>query len=427
MNNLTWDGCDVIQLAQKYGTPLYVLSENMIRKKCRIIKKDYLEKYNNTKAVYASKAFLTLAMCKLINKEGLGLDVVSGGELYTAIKARFPVHMIEFNGNNKSYEELEMAIDYQIGRIIVDNDHELDLIETICKEKNKTIPILFRIVPETETATHDYISTGHKSSKFGINLDPNIIFKTIQKAVDSPYVVFKGIHFHVGSQLHVNSSHINAIYKTLHLILDIKNKMNISVEELNIGGGFGIKYTEDDDVKPLSYFIDPAVEIIGNYCSNHNLTRPQIIIEPGRWIVGEAGITLYEIGSIKTNGTKKFVSINGGMSDNIRPSLYQAKYSADIANKIDQTKDDLVSISGKFCESSDILIKNILLPKAESGDILAVYSTGAYTYSMANNYNRQNIPSVVLVDKGNSHIIVKRQTYEDQIRNELIPNHLEDK
>lgn len=423
--NLLWGQCDTIKLSEKYGTPLYVLSEDMIRKKCDVIQDQFLRKYPNTKAVYASKAFLTTAMCKIIKQAGLGLDVVSGGELFTAIEAGFPMEKVEFNGNNKSMAELELAIDHRIGRIIVDNSYELACIEEICKEKNSVMDILFRIVPESNTDTHEYISTGHKSSKFGINLLPELIFKVIQQAVDSPYVNFKGIHFHIGSQLHDNKSLLNAIHKTLHLIQDL-NQQAILVEELNIGGGFGIHYTDHDQVKPITYFIDPAMALISSYCQEHGIKQPTVIIEPGRWIVGEAGITLYTIGAIKRNGETSYISIDGGMSDNIRPSLYQAKYSADICNKMDQSKSELVTVSGKFCESSDLLIKDIYLPKASPGDILAVYSTGAYTYTMACNYNKQPIPAVVLVSKGQDYLMVKRQTYKDLIRNELIPVHLEE-
>jgi diaminopimelate decarboxylase len=423
--NLLWGQCDTVKLSEKYGTPLYVLSENVIREKCQIIRRDFLEKYSNTKVVYASKAFLTTAMCKIIQQEGLGLDVVSGGELYTAIKADFPMEKVEFNGNNKSISELELAIENHIGRIIIDNVYELECIEEICKSKNTVMDILFRIVPESNTETHEYISTGHKSSKFGINLLPNVIFKVIEQSVDSPYVNFKGIHFHIGSQLHDNKSLLNAIHKTLHLIKDLKEK-DILVEELNIGGGFGIHYTDYDQVKPLNFFLKPSMALISKYCKEKNLKEPTIIIEPGRWIVGEAGITLYTIGGIKRNGETSYISIDGGMSDNIRPALYQAKYSADICNKMDESKTELVTVAGKFCESSDLLIKNIYLPKASPGDLLAVYSTGAYTYSMACNYNKQPIPSVVLVCDGQDYLMVKRQTYSDLIRNEIIPKHLEE-
>ncbi len=422
--NLYWDQCDTVQLAKKYGTPLYVLSESKIRARCQTIHRDFLKKYFDTKAVYASKAFLTTAMCKLIAQEGLGLDVVSGGELYTAIQAGFPLASVEFNGNNKTLEELEMAIDNQIGRIIVDNYHELDTIERLCKEKGKHIEILFRIVPETDTDTHRYISTGHKTSKFGISMSSNGIFAAVKQASNSSYITFKGLHFHVGSQLHTYYSHLNAIHKALHLIADF-HQQDIVVEELNIGGGFGICYTKEDRVKPLSYFVEPLVKAINDFCQEHTLTRPTITIEPGRWIIGEAGITLYTIGAVKTNGSTTYYSVDGGMGDNIRPALYQAQYVADVANRLSEEKTECVTLSGKYCESSDLLIQNIHLPKAYPGDVIAVYSTGAYSYSMASNYNRHPLPSVVLACKGQAFEIVKRQTYWDLLRNDCVPKHLE--
>ncbi len=425
MYNFNLDGCDAIELANKYGTPLYVLSESQIRNRCQIIQSDFLQEYSNTKAVYASKAFMALAMCKIIASEGLGLDVVSGGELYTALQAGFPVEMIEFNGNNKSYDELELAIENDIGRIIVDNQYELDMIHDISRIKNKKPKILFRIVPEIETDTHDYISTGHKASKFGVSLE-GAFFNILEKAMSLDTVEVRGIHFHIGSQLLDNNSHINATKKTLHLIEDIYVKYNFVIKELNIGGGFGIQYLSTDLVKPFDYFIKPVMALIEDYCYEKDLFRPQIIIEPGRWIVGEAGITLYTIGSIKQNGDTKYAAIDGGMSDNIRPSLYQAKYHAVIVNKIDEESCEKVTISGKFCESSDILIKDITLPIIESGDILAVFSTGAYNYSMANNYNKILIPPVVLISNGQDYLIVKGQTYDSLIVNDIIPSHLEE-
>lgn len=425
MKNLIFDGCDTSELAKKYGTPLYLISETMIRERCQTIKKDFLNKYPNTKAVYASKAFLPLAMCKIIASEHIGLDVVSGGELFTALEANVDPKKIEFNGNNKSYEELEMAITSGVGRLIVDNLFELEMIEKIAKLHSLHPHILFRIVPETDTDTHDYISTGHKSSKFGVALENNYFFSVFEKALHSKHVTVKGIHFHIGSQLHTNKSHLNAVKKTLHLVEDLYKKYDYLVDELNVGGGFGIKYTEDDPVKSFAYFMDPIMALIDDFFKERNLKRPGVIIEPGRWIVGEAGITLYTIGAIKTNGHIKYAAIDGGMSDNIRPSLYQAKYACSVANKIDQPLKEKYTISGKFCESSDILIKDVNLPSLESNDLLAVYSTGAYTYSMASNYNKILIPAVVLVNKGQSYTIVKRQSYKDLLRFDLIPKHLE--
>lgn len=421
-NTLYFDGCNTIELAKKYGTPLYVMSETAIVEKCSEIRETFLNRYERTRAAYASKAFLTLTMCKIIEREGLCMDVVSGGELYTAMKAKFPAEKIEFNGNNKSVEELELAIDYNIGRIIVDGLDELSLIEEICKEKNKKVNILYRITPGVKSDSHDYIVTGKKDSKFGIPLDDEVIFPAVEQAINSPYVNFMGFHFHVGSQLHNNESHLKALDTALKLIKDTIEKYDFVTPELNIGGGFGIKYTEQDDKKPYAYFLDPMMEKIEKFSKDLNITRPEIVIEPGRSIVGEAGITLYTVGAIKDiKGIRKYVSVDGGMTDNIRPALYQAKYEGIVANKAEEPRTDLVTISGKCCESGDILIKDAHVAEPKRGDVFAVLSTGAYNYAMASNYNKNPIPAVVLVKDGKSEVIVKRQSYDHMIENEIIP------
>ncbi len=424
-NALYFDGCNTVELAKEYGTPLYVMSETSIVEKCTEIRETFLNRYERTRAAYAAKAFLTLSMCKIIEREGLCLDVVSGGELFTAMKANFPAEKIEFNGNNKSIEELELAIDYNIGRIIVDGLDELSLIEEICKEKGKKPNILYRITPGVKSDSHDYIVTGKKDSKFGIPLDDEVIFPAVQQAINSSYVNFLGFHFHVGSQLHDNKSHIQALDTALKLIKDTIEKYDYVTPELNIGGGFGIKYTDEDNRQPFAYFLDPMMERIEQFSKDLNITRPEIVIEPGRSIVGEAGITLYSVGTIKDiKGIRKYVSVDGGMTDNIRPALYQAKYKGMVANKAGDPKTDLVTISGKCCESGDILIKDAHVAEPERGDIFAILSTGAYNYSMASNYNKNPIPPVVLVKEGKSEVIVKRQTFEQMIGNELIPESL---
>ncbi len=424
-NTLYFDGCNTVELAEKYGTPLYVMSETAIVEKCREIRKTFLSNYERTRAAYAAKAFLTLSMCKIIEREGLCMDVVSGGELYIAIKAGFPAEKIELNGNNKSVEELELAIDYGIGRIIVDGLDELKLIEEICREKGKKANILYRITPGVKSDSHDYIVTGKKDSKFGIPLDDEVIFPAVEQAVNSEYVNFMGFHFHVGSQLHNNDSHLKALETALKLIKDTKDRYNYVTPELNIGGGFGIRYTDADDKKPYSYFLDPMMERIEEFSREINITRPEVVIEPGRSIVGEAGITLYTVGTIKDiKGIRKYVSVDGGMTDNIRPALYQAVYEGVIANKADEPKNELVTICGKCCESGDVLIRDAKTAEPERGDIFAIFSTGAYNYTMASNYNKNPLPATVLVKDGKSEIIVKRQDYEHMTANEVIPEYL---
>lgn len=417
---LYYDGCNTVDLAKEYGTPLYVMSESQILEKCKEIKESFLDKYERTRAAYAAKAFLTVSMCKIIEKAGLCIDVVSGGELYTAIKANFPAENIEFNGNNKTLEEIQLAIDYNIGRIIIDGLDELELIEDVCKEKGKKVNVLYRITPGVKSDSHDYIVTGKKDSKFGIPLDDEIIYPAIERAIKSEYVRFMGFHFHVGSQLHNNDSHLKALDTSLKLIKDTKERYGYVTPEINVGGGYGIRYTDADNVKPYSYFLDPMMDKIEKFSKELGITRPEVVIEPGRSIVGEAGITLYTVGTIKDiPGIRKYVSVDGGMTDNIRPALYQAKYEGIVANKADTPKTDMVTICGKCCESGDILIKDAKVAPMERGDILAMFSTGAYGYTMASNYNKIPLPAIVLVKEGKSKIMVKRQSYEDMIRNEI--------
>lgn len=423
--NYSFSGYDTVELANKYGTPLYLMSEEIIRDRCKEIKKDFLDKYEGTRAAYASKAFLTLAMCKIIESEGLGLDVVSGGELYTAIKAEFPMRDIMFHGNNKSYDELEMAVENAVGRIVVDNLEEIEIIEDICNQKDKQIKILIRIAPGVEGKTHKYISTGQKDSKFGIPLEEKIINMAVKNSMDSKHIELMGFHFHIGSNLFDNESYVEAIDHVMDIYKDLNDKFGFVGKEINTGGGFGIYYTEDDDVKPLKFFTDTIMETIEKTCKIRNLEIPIVIIEPGRWIVGEAGMTLYTIGTVKKiKDVRTYVSVDGGLPDNPRPALYGAKYEAIVANKCDIERDQIVTIAGKCCETGDILIWDLKVPEVERGDILAVKSTGAYNYSMASNYNKIGKPAVVLLSKEGDNIIVKRETYEDLVKNEIVPSYL---
>lgn len=424
-NHLFWDGCDTVELAQKYGTPLYVFSQSMIVEECQQLQKSFIQKYENVRVAYASKAFNTMAMIQLIEKEGLCLDVVSGGELYTAIQANYPAEKIEFNGNNKSMEELTMAIDYGVGRIIVDSPQELQWITSICREKKTTAKILFRITPEVEVATHDFISTGQKDSKFGIPLEETILLALIEQAIQTPEIEFYGLHFHIGSQLFTNETHLLAAQVALDLVKTIHERFDYSIRELNYGGGFGARYQASDERKSYAYFLDPLMALTESFCAKHGLVRPAIVIEPGRSIVAEAGITLHRVGSIKeVPGVRKYVAIDGGMTDNIRPGLYEAEYEGILANKAEEAVSEVVTIAGKACESTDILIKDLSLPLVETGDLFATFSTGAYGYSMASNYNKLLIPAVVMVKEGQAEVIVKRQSYDQLLQNEQLLENL---
>lgn len=419
-HTLYFDGCSTVELAKEYDTPLYVYSESDIVGRFGELRRDFVEKYPGTRVAYAAKAFFPLAMAELVKDENMCVDVVSGGELYTAIKAGFPAERIEFNGNNKLRSELELAVEYGIGRIIVDGLTELAMIEEICKAKGKTIKILFRVTPGVKSSSHDYIVTGKKDSKFGIPLDDDVILPQVKAAIDSPYVEFYGLHFHVGSQLLDNDSHLQALEIILELAGKIKDTYGETVRELNLGGGFGVTYV-DEKRPPYSYFLDPMMERIEQWFTEKDLPKPLVVIEPGRSIVAEAGISLYTIGSIKDiRDIRKYVSVDGGMTDNIRPALYQAEYTGVIANKADAEKTETVTVCGKCCESGDILIHDLKVPTPETGDIFAIYSTGAYGYSMASNYNKNPIPAVVFVRDGQSRVVVKRQSYDDMLMNEQL-------
>lgn len=420
--NFSFAGYDTVALAKKYGTPLYVLSEEAIRSKCREVKNSFLEKYTNTKAAYASKAFLTMTMCKIIDSEGMGLDVVSGGELYTAIQANFPMSKVMFHGNNKSYDEIKMAIEHEVGRIVVDHLGELDIIDEISQSLNKDVKVLIRITPGVEGNTHKFIFTGQKDSKFGIPFDKENIYEAVSKCMNSKHIELMGFHFHVGSNLFENEVYVKAIETVIKLYKTLKDDLGFIGKELNTGGGFGIYYTKNDDVKPLSYFVDCIMSTIDENCKELEIERPTIIIEPGRWIVGEAGITLYSIGAIKNiPNIRTYVSVDGGLPDNPRPALYDAKYEAVVANKYNMELTDTVTIAGKCCETGDILIWDLQVPQLERGDILAVLSTGAYNYSMASNYNKLPRPAVVLLGKEEDKLIIERESYSDLLKYERVP------
>lgn len=413
------DGVSSVDIAKNYGTPLYVYSYDEIKNQIQSLKEQFENKYENVRIAYASKAFNCIAMCQIMQKLGVCLEVVSGGELYTARKAGFDMENIEINGNNKLISELEDAIEYGVGRIVVDGLTELDIIENICKQKNKKTKILFRITPGVDSHTNEKISTGKLDSKFGIPIDEDVLYPQIEKAIKSKYVDFLGFHFHVGSQLFDNIAHLLATDIILDIVKVVKEKYDYDIKELNLGGGFGATYTTEER-KPYSYFLDPMMKKIEDFCKEINIKRPTIVIEPGRSIIAEAGIQLYSVGQIKDiKDVRKYVSIDGGMPDNIRPSLYDAKYDAIIANRADEKAEDTVTICGKCCESGDILIKDIKLPEAKRDDIIALFTTGAYGYSMASNYNKLPIPAVVMVKDGKVLEIIKRQSYEDMIKNEL--------
>ncbi|GAA0076562.1 diaminopimelate decarboxylase [Clostridium sp. CTA-5] len=420
-NTLHIGGVSSVELVEKYGTPLYVMDEALIRDNCRRYAEAFKIKENNNKVIYAGKAFLTLAMCKIINEEGLNLDVVSGGELYTAYKSGFPMENIYFHGNNKTPEEIEMAINFNIGNFVVDNFYEIDKINELAIKHNKVQKVLLRITPGIEAHTHEYIKTGSIDSKFGFTMLNNKTLSAVKRVIGYSNLELVGLHCHIGSQIFSIEPYLDEVELMLNLIKSIKEETGYTIKELNLGGGFGIYYKDRDEPKKIEDFCSCILEKAKQTALNLKMDMPTLIIEPGRSMVGNAGITLYTIGSIKNiPNVKKYASINGGMTDNIRPALYQAEYECAIANRVDSYWKEVVSISGKCCESGDILLKDVELPEMYSGDILAVFSTGAYGYSMSNNYNKIPRAAVVSVIDGKSKVMCRRETYEDIISREIL-------
>ena len=419
-------GYDTVELAKKFGTPLYVVDEGHLRQICRDYYQSFIRKYPKNRVLYASKAFLTKAMVKIIKQEKLGLDVVSGGELYTAIQADFPPELLYFHGNNKSVEEINYALECKIGRFVVDNLYELELLNGICAERKEMVEILLRITPGIEAHTHEYIQTGQIDSKFGSAIATGQAMAIIHKAISLDHIKLKGIHCHIGSQIFESKSFRHAAEVMMNFLKKVKEETGREFDELNLGGGFGIYYHEGDAPAPVSDFAQIIMSTIEQKAKELKLNLPGVIIEPGRSIIGTAGTTLYSIGAIKQiPGIRTYVAVDGGMADNPRPALYQAIYEAAVANRMQDASTDVVSITGKCCESGDMLIWDVKLPTLVSGDILAVSSTGAYNYSMSSNYNGLPRPAVVLINQGQADLIVARETYADLVRNDLIPARLD--
>lgn len=421
--NLEIGGCDLVILAEKYGTPLYVLDEATIRKICRDYK-DAFKGYPKVNMMYASKALCSSATSALIASEGFGFDVVSSGEIFTVYKSGANMSKVLFNGNNKSYDELSLAIELGVGRISVDNFFELSLLNEIAKSHKKIVNILLRITPGIECHTHEYIQTGHLDSKFGFDLTQ--IDDAVELIVnDYKNLKLHGLHAHIGSQIFEKSIYGDEIEILVKEIARLDEKFGLKLDEINIGGGLGVKYVEAD-YPPSTYEVaEIVIKRLYECIEKYKIDAPALFIEPGRSIISTSGVTLYTLGSSKqVPKGKTYFAVDGGMADNARPSMYQAKYDAQIANKPDYELAQTVTVAGRFCESGDILIKNIKLPEIEEGDVLCVYNTGAYNYSMASNYNRVQKPAMVLVNNSQSDIIIKRESLEDLIAHDIIPDRL---
>lgn len=417
-------GIDTLELVEKFGTPLWVIDEEGFRNNCRRFREAFSRR-GDALVAYASKSLTNIAVCMMVAQEGLGLDVVSGGELFTALKAEFPPERIIFHGNNKDREEIRMALHAGVGRIVVDNFHELKLLNDIAEDMGCGADILLRITPGVEAHTHEYIQTGQIDTKFGFTLPDGQALEGVRAALDSPNLNLIGLHCHIGSQIFETDSFRHTVSLMMEFMAQIKESTGHEILDLNVGGGFGIYYAGGDEPIEPEEWAEAVMTTVQQKARYYNLKIPRVIVEPGRAISGPAGITLYTIGSFKeVNGIRKYIAVNGGMADNIRPALYGAEYSAMLANKADLNSAETVSVAGKCCESGDMLIWDVKLPQVEPGDILAVFATGAYNYTMSSNYNRLPRPAMVLVNQGRADLILKRETYLDIIRNDMVPERL---
>ena len=419
--HLTIGGCDTVELAKKYGTPLYVLDENVIRENCRSYVRSFKKFYNgNGMPLYASKALSCKELCRIVNEEHMGLDVVSGGEIYTAVQAGFPMEKVHFHGNNKTADEIRFALESNVGKFVVDNLYELELLNKIADEMGKTANISFRIKPGVDAHTHNFIRTGQIDSKFGFALETGEAYDAVKKAVTYDNVCLKELHCHIGSQIFDIEPFVTAAKIMVEFMGKIYKELGVVISELNLGGGFGIMYTQNDEPVPYEDYMEKVSAAVKDVSDEQGIPVPYIFIEPGRSVVGEAGITLYTVGGKKKiPGIRTYVSVDGGMTDNIRYALYQSEYTVVNASHADKEAAEEITVAGKCCESGDLIQEHTKVAPVEAGDILAVLSTGAYNYSMASNYNRIPRPAIVMVNNGESRIIVRRESYEDIVKNDL--------
>lgn len=413
-------GVKTTELVEKYGTPLYVMDQALIEENIEKYKNSFKSEMFKTGIVYASKAFLAKAICQLVERLDIDIDAVSGGELYTIKSSGISMKRVHMHGNNKTDEELEMCLDYDIGSIIIDNEGEIERLSHICKAKNKKIKAMLRVNIGIDAHTHEYIRTSKHTSKFGESIFDDKINSIVEKIVKDENIEFLGFHCHIGSQIFDTKAFHEGIEAMVQETKKISKALNITIPEINLGGGFGVYYTEGDTAIDIESFMKSVITHLEKSLEAENMKIEKVSIEPGRSIVANAGSTLYRVGGIKnTYGGVKYLFIDGGMTDNIRPALYQAKYEAAVANKMNAPAEDVVTIAGKCCESGDLIVKDGKLAEAEVGDLIVVTTTGAYGYSMASNYNKVPRPAVVFVKDGKSSLAIKRESYEDLVKNDL--------
>jgi diaminopimelate decarboxylase len=412
-------GCDTVELARTYGTPLYVYDETTLRTRCAEYRDSLASSYPNYLVLYASKAFSSPMLLQIVAQEGLGLDVVSGGELFVAQRAGFPMEHVYFHGNNKGADELAMALDQRIGRFVVDSFHELQLLGKLAAERGARVPCLLRLSPGIDAHTHDYRKTGILDSKFGFPISTGQAEEAVRQALATPSIELLGFHAHVGSQIFELAPYQETIEVVLDFAADMNDRHGVELREFSPGGGWGIAYTPEDDPVSAPVVGTTVGEAIHTQLARRGLGEPRVFVEPGRSIVGQAGVALYTVGGIKRiPGLRVYASVDGGMADNIRPAIYGARYEAIVANRADAPSEETVTIAGKYCESGDLLIKDIELPALQSGDVLALPASGAYNLAMASNYNMALKPAVVLVKDGAARLMRRRQTYDELLLGE---------
>jgi diaminopimelate decarboxylase len=417
--HLQLGGCDAVELARRYGTPLYVYDEDTIRARCREYRAAIEAVYPDALVLYASKAYAAPMMFQIVQQEGLGLDVVSGGELFTALSVGFPTEKIYFHGNNKSSQELALALDNRLGRVVADSFYELELLDRLAAERGCRQPVLLRLSPGVEAHTHDFRKTGILDSKFGFPISTGQAEEAVNRAAVADGLELLGYHCHIGSQIFELEPYVEATEIAFDFASQMRKKYGVELREYSPGGGWGVAYTDEDDPWPIGEIVSQVGHAIQQSSTKHALGSPRMVIEPGRSIVAQAGVALYTVGAIKRiPSVRTYVSVDGGMADNIRPTIYGARYEALVANKADAPRTEMLTIAGKYCESGDLLIKDIRLPSLESGDVLAVPVSGAYNLAMASNYNQALKPAVVLVKDGHARLMRRRQTFDELLLGE---------
>ncbi|MCI8554672.1 MAG: diaminopimelate decarboxylase [Clostridiales bacterium] len=419
--HLTIGGCDTTELAAAYGTPLYVMDEQVIRDALKEYVRSMKEFYpQGGRIAYASKACCFLEMYRIAGEEGAGADVASAGELYTALQAGFPADRLYFHGNNKPAGELRMALEAGVGRIVVDNLPELHRLSAVARELGCTADILLRVTPGIDAHTHSFIRTGQIDSKFGLTMENGDALAAVREAAAMKEISLRGIHCHIGSQIFDAEPFIHAAEVLLDFLSDVRTQTGLAMKEMSLGGGFGIAYTAEDQPRPYSEYMAMVSGALKKKAEALDYPLPFIILEPGRSIAAPAGITLYTVGGVKNiPGVRTYISVDGGMADNPRYALYQAEYTVAAASRMNDPVACQATIAGRCCESGDMLQENVSLPDMDSGDLLAVLATGAYNYSMSSNYNRLPRPAVVMVKNGESRVVVRGETYDDLIRNDI--------